>query len=117
MSERPNLRFVSIVTAIDVLVATGFSVAGVVTARDGAQVFAMYAAARAIPLAAFALAAIYKRSASALLILGLLAGVIQLADAAVGLVQHDAGKTIGPFVLFVLQMYALSTSRKRLPAA
>jgi hypothetical protein len=117
MSERPNLRFVSIVTAINVLVATGFSIAGVVTARDAAQVFAMYAAARAVPLAAFALAAIYKRSVPALVLLGLLAGVIQLADAAVGLVQHDAGKTVGPLVLGVLQMYALSTSRKHLQAA
>ena len=51
--------------------------------------FAMYAAARTIPLAVVALIAICKRSESALLILGTLAGIIQLLDAGIGLLQHD----------------------------
>jgi len=56
----------------------------------------MYAAARTIPLALFALAAIYKRSTSALLILGTLAGAVQLLDAGIGMFQHDLGKFAGP---------------------
>jgi len=55
----------------------------------------MYAAARTIPLAFMALIAIYKQSQSALLILGTLAGFIQLLDAGVGLLQHDQGNQSG----------------------
>ena len=57
--------------------------------------FAMYAAARTIPLAVVALIAICKRSESALLILGTLAGIIQLLDAGIGLLQHDFRKSVG----------------------
>jgi hypothetical protein len=52
--------------------------------------------------------AIYKGSASALLVLGLLAGSIQFADAAVGLLQYDVGKTVGPLFLAILQVYAVT---------
>jgi hypothetical protein len=68
----------------------------------------MYAAARTIPLALITMAAIYKRSAPALFVLGLLAGVIQFVDAAVGLPQHDVGKTVGPLFLAILQVYAVT---------
>ena len=67
----------------------------------------MYAAARSIPLAFMALIAIYKQSEAALLILGTLAGFIQLLDAGVGLVQHDLGKAIGPFVIAAFQFFAV----------
>jgi hypothetical protein len=69
--------------------------------------FAMYAAARSIPLTVVTLIAIYKRSKSALLILGTLAGFIQLLDAGVGLMQHDFGKVIGPLVIALLQFFAV----------
>ena len=59
----------SIVTGINVLVASGFSLAGLVSPQSvlpgagtpgrASQVFALYAAARTIPLALFALVAIY----------------------------------------------------------
>src|SRR5258708_5041011 len=77
-------------------------------------IFAMYAAARTLPLALMALAAIYLRSASSLKVLGLLAGFIQFADGAVGLYQHDIGKTIEPLALGALQIYAVSIRRKDL---
>ena len=67
------------------------------------MLLAMYGAARIIPLALFTLAAIYKRAASALLILGTLAGGMQLLDAGIGLFQHDLGKCAGPLFLAVLQ--------------
>jgi hypothetical protein len=68
----------------------------------------MYAAARTIPLALITIAALYNGSASALFVLGLLAGIIQLVDAAVGLLQHDLGKTVGPLFLATLQVYAVA---------
>jgi hypothetical protein len=67
----------------------------------------MYAAARTIPLALVALAAIYQRATSALLILGTLAGAMQLLDAGIGLFQHDVGKFAGPLFIAVLQFFVV----------
>ena len=110
-------RIASLVTAINVLVAGGFSIAGLVSPKsilpagsaptDASLIFAMYAAARTIPLAVIVLIAIYKRSESALLILGTLAGFIQLLDAGVGLLQHDLGKSTGPLVIAAFQFFAV----------
>ena len=71
------------------------------------MLLAMYGAARIIPLALFTLAAIYKRATSALLILGTLAGGMQLLDAGIGLFQHDLGKCAGPLFLAVLQFFVV----------
>src|SRR3979409_1807599 len=117
-----GMGLASAITALNVLIASGFSIAGLlkpeyVLPAGSAQtqaslIFAMYAAARTLPLALMALAAIWQRSPSSLKVLGLLAGLIQFADAAVGLYQHDLGKTIGPLVLGALQMYAIWILRK-----
>jgi hypothetical protein len=103
----------SLVTAVNVLVASGFSVAGLISPQsllpagyvptESSTLFALYAAARTMPLALAALAAIYLRATSALLVLGTLAGVIQLLDAGIGLFQHDIGKSAGPFFIAVVQ--------------
>jgi hypothetical protein len=113
-----TMGLASALTALNVVVASGFSIAGLIkpelilpagaTPTDASTIFAMYAAARTIPLALITIAAIYQGSASALLVLGLLAGVIQFVDAAVGLLQHDVGKTVGPLFLAILQMYAVT---------
>jgi hypothetical protein len=105
------------VTAINVLVASGFSIAALVSPKsilpagyaptEASFIFAMYAAARSIPLALMALIAIYKQSEAALLILATLAGFIQLLDAGVGLLQHDPGKVIGPLVIAAFQLFAV----------
>jgi hypothetical protein len=111
------MRIASLVTAINVLVAGGFSIAGLVSPKsilpagyaptEASFIFSMYAAARSIPLALIALIAIYKHSESALLILGTLAGFIQLLDAGVGLLQHDLGELIGPLVIAAFQFFAV----------
>ena len=72
------MRLASAVTLINVLVATGFSIIGLVrpdlimptaTMASGASaIFAMYAAARAIPLAVAVILAVLSRSPVALLI-------------------------------------------------
>src|ERR1700737_76084 len=110
-------RIASLGTAINVLVAGGFSIAGLVSQKsilpagyaptDASFIFAMYAAARSIPLAFMVLIAIYKQLEAALLILGVLAGFIQLLDAGVGLLQHDLGKAVGPLVIAAFQFFAI----------
>jgi hypothetical protein len=119
----------SLITAINVLIASGFSIAGLVSPQsvlpagyvptESSALFAMYAAARTVPLALITLAAIYYRATAALLILGTLAGVVQLLDAGIGLFQHDAGKSAGPFVIAAIQFSVVlllnrSTRRPRL---
>src|SRR6202046_1954075 len=113
MTTIKAMRLASLVTAINVLVATGFSIAAIVRPQyllpagsvptEASLIMAMYAAARTIPLALFALAAIYKRATPALLILGALAGIMQLLDAGIGLFEHDLGKCAGPLFIAVLQ--------------
>jgi hypothetical protein len=117
-----TMRLASWITAINVLVASGFSIAGLVrpesilpagdVATRASLIFAMYAAARTIPLALITLAAIYKRSTSAVLVLGLLAGVIQAVDASIGVFQQDWGKSIGPLVIAVLQFFGVFMLKK-----
>jgi hypothetical protein len=107
------MRLASLVTAIDVLVASGFSIAAIIRPQylvpaasvptTASLILAMYAAARTIPLALFALAAIYRRATPALLILGSLAGAMQLLDAGIGLFEHDLGKCAGPLFIAALQ--------------
>jgi hypothetical protein len=70
-------------------------------------ILAMYAAARTIPLALFALGAIYKQATPALLVLGALAGTMQLLDAGIGLFEHDLGKCAGPLLIAVLQFFVV----------
>jgi hypothetical protein len=126
-SPAKTMRLASWITAIDVLVAGGFSIAGLVkpesilpggeVATRASSIFAMYAAARTIPLALITLAAIYKRSMAAVLILGFLAGVIQAVDAAIGVFQQDWGKSIGPLVISVLQFFAAFMLKKSMDKA
>ena len=111
------MRIASLMTAVNVLVASGFSIAGLASPKsilpasyvptEASFIFAMYAAARTIPLAFITLIAIYKKSESALLVLGTLAGFIQLLDGGVGMLQHDLGKSIGPLVIATLQFSTL----------
>ena len=117
MTTIKAMRLASLITAINVLVASGFSIAAIIRPQylipadsvptEASLLMAMYAAARTIPLALFALAAIYKRATSTLLILGALAGAMQLLDAGIGLFQHDLGKSAGPLFIAVLQFLAV----------
>jgi len=119
------IRLASMVTAINVLVASGFSIAAIIRPQylvpaesvptEASLLLAMYAAARTIPLALFALGAIYKQSTPGLLILGALAGAMQLLDAGIGLYALDLGKCAGPLFIAALQffaMYLLHRSRR-----
>src|SRR5690349_20159284 len=102
MTKIRAIRLASVVTAINVLVASGFSIAAIIRPQylvpaesvrtEGSVILAMYAAARTIPLALFALGAIYAQAMPVLLILGALAGTMQLLDGGIGLFEHDLGK-------------------------
>ncbi|MDB5589373.1 MAG: hypothetical protein JWP26_4343 [Devosia sp.] len=107
------LALLIVVTLINVLVATGFSLAGVffpvfiVRGGEGshtAKVFALYGVARSTPLLLVVLWAAFRADGTALIWLGLLAGVIQLADAAVGLQTGDKVKVWGPLGLGAVQL-------------
>jgi hypothetical protein len=117
MTTIKAIRLASVVTAIDVVVASGFSIVGIFRPQyllpagsvptHASLILAMYAAARTIPLALFALGAIYKQAAQALLILGAIAGTMQLLDAGIGLFEHDLGKCAGPLFIAVLQFFVV----------
>ena len=117
MTTIKAIRLASLVTAINVLVASGFSIAAIIRPQylvpaesvptEASLLLAMYAAAPRIPLALLVLGVVYKQAAPALLILGTLAGVIQLLDAGIGLLQHDAGKFAGPLVIAIVQFSVL----------
>jgi hypothetical protein len=127
MTTLRAIRLASAVTAINVLVASGFSIAAIIRPQflvpaaaptEGSVILAMYAAARTIPLALFALGAIYKQATPALLILGALAGAMQLLDAGIGLFEHDLAKGAGPLFIAVLQfivVYLLYRSVRTTP--
>ena len=118
------MRLASLVTAINVLVASGFSIAAIIHPQylvpaesvptKASLLLAMYAAAARIPLALLVLRAIYKKAAPALLVLGTLAGAMQLLDAGIGLFQHDLGKFAGPLFIAALQFFALYKFHKSL---
>src|ERR1700677_2888454 len=111
------LRLASPVTAINVLDASGFFFVAIIrppylvpaecVATTASLLWAMCAAARRIPLALFALGAIYKQATPALLILGALAGAMQLLDAGIGLFEHDLGKCAGPLFIAALQFFVV----------
>ena len=115
MTTIKAIRLASVVTAINVLVASGFSIVGIIRPQyllpagsvPTQASLALYAAARTIPLALFALWAIYKQSTPALLILGALAGAMQLLDAGIGLFEHDIGKCAGPLFIAILQLFVV----------
>jgi hypothetical protein len=117
MTTPKAMRLASLVTSIDVLVASGFSIAAIIRPQwllpagsvltQATLIMALYAAARTIPLALLVLAAIYRRSVSGLLILGTLAGTMQVLDAGIGLFDRDPGKCVGPLFIAGLQFFSV----------
>jgi len=103
-------RIAAVVTAINALTSAGFSLAGLFTALPtddaAAKVFAMYAAARSLPLAAAVLWLIYARSIRTLGHVAIIMAAIQACDALVGIVQRDLGKTLGPAVFAIATLAA-----------
>ncbi|HTJ58795.1 MAG TPA: hypothetical protein VL418_14685 [Devosiaceae bacterium] len=105
-----------VITVANVLVAAGFAATGIarpeaIAPGDNSQqtrIFALYAAARALPLAFVTIVAVVLNATEAVIWLGVAAGITQLADAAIGLKQRDFRKTFGPVVIAVLQLAAFA---------
>jgi hypothetical protein len=126
MTKTKAMRLASVVTVINVLVASSFSIVGIVHPQylvpaesvptQASLILAMYAASRTIPLALFALWAIYKQAAPALVVLGALAGAMQLLDAGIGLFEHDPAKCAGPLFIAVLQFFVVYLLHRSVPA-
>ena len=111
MTSIKAIRLASLVTSVNVLVASGFSIAAIfrpqylvpaAVPNTTSLLLALYAAAPRIPLALLVLGAIFKQATPALLLLGSLAGALQLLDAGIGLYEHDLGKCAGPLFIAVL---------------
>ena len=121
MTTITAMRLASVVTAINVLVATGFSIAAIINPQylvpaavptEASLLLAMYAAAPRIPLALSVIWAVYKQATPELLILGAAAGFMQLLDAGIGLFEHDTGKCAGPLFIAVLQFFVVYLLQK-----
>jgi hypothetical protein len=117
ISRSKEWRQAAWITSTNVLIAGGFSIAGLIRPQavlpldsaptPGSFVFAMYAAARSVPLMLIVLATVYQRRVQALVVLGFLAGVIQACDCVIGVIERDPGKAVGPLVIAALQFYVV----------
>jgi hypothetical protein len=99
------------IKAIDVLIASDFSIAAIICLQylvpaeyvptEASLLLAMYAAVRTIPLVLFALGATYKQALPALLILGALAGAVQLLGPGIVclsmILKNTLGRSLSPF--------------------
>lgn len=111
------LLFLKIFTVLNVLVSTGFAVAGIVspfllvsanvTTDKAITVFALYAGARAIPIVILTVLSVFNKHWNAFITLALLAGGIQFLDGFIGIYEHDLAKTAGPFVIATVQFAAI----------
>jgi len=116
------LNFLRLVTGVNLIISAGFSLTGVlrpsfiippnIQINAGTLVFALYGAARTIPLAIIGFFAILSSTNTRTIIfLGMLAAVIQFIDGFIGIYQEDITKAIGPFLLALLTFIAIYRNR------
>lgn len=111
------LTFLKVITGLNVLVSTGFSVAGMlspffilpanVTTDKAITVFALYAGARTIPMVTLTIISIFSKHWDAFITLAVLAGAIQFLDGFIGIYQQDLSKAAGPFIIATIQFVAI----------
>ena len=117
-----TLIFLKIITILNVLVATGFSIVSIInpaliipsdTSPEKALcIFALYAAARTVPLTIIALISLFSKQCNALIAIAVLTGIIQLLDGFIGIYQHDISKMTGPFIISTAEFSAIFTYLK-----
>lgn len=107
------LAVLIVVTALCALVSAGFSLAALFfpgfIVRDGegtntTRVFALYGIARSVPILLVVIWAAFRADPAAMIWLGTLSGVVQLADAAVGTQTGKQYAIWGPLSLGVIQL-------------
>lgn len=116
-----SFTFLKTITLINLLIATGFSIAGIlhplsilpinISTDNAITIFALYAGARTIPLALIVILSFVHNKWPIIIYLALLAGTIQLLDGFIGIYQHDLSKSIGPFVITIIEFGAIYYSR------
>lgn len=103
------------ITAISAIVSASFSVAGLLGAGIH-DTFALYAASRSIAIPLVVLIFMGFRSRGGMVAMALTMSLVQLFDAVVGVLSHDAGKTYGPLFLaligFVSVAFLLRSSER-----
>ena len=116
------------VTLISVLVSCGFSVIGIVRPEllvspalghdHTLVVFASYAAARSIAIAAVCIFTLFGKKREPFYAIAFLAALIQFFDAFVGIYEGDISKVAGPVILAALgfiSIYYTFKSRGAVP--
>lgn len=111
------MKYLTSLTLLNVFVALGFSTVGVLdpqlilppsaSVTPAATTFALYGFVRSLALAGLTMVAVVQKDERKLVCLAVLAGTIQLLDAAVGVYQADIIKTLGPIGLGVAQFWAI----------
>jgi len=89
------------ITAISATVSASFSVAGLLGAGIHDQ-FAQYAASRSIAILLVVLIFLGFRSRIGIAAMALTMSLVQLFDAVIGVLAHDASKTYGPLFLALI---------------
>jgi hypothetical protein len=117
------LNILRAVTVINLLVASGFSVAGIIKPAlilplevdpgKAYLILALYAGARTIPLTIAVIFSVFNQKLNLLFTLAVLAGVIQLFDGFIGFLQNDLSKVLGPFSIAFVQFIVVYLASKR----
>jgi hypothetical protein len=112
----------AIVLLLNALTSAAFSVVALVSpasllpeggaVNELTQRYAMYTAARSLPLAVVAIALVVLRAPGPLAAIALVLALVQSADVLVGLAGHDLGNTLGPAVLAALTFAAWVSLRR-----
>ncbi|HTG27233.1 MAG TPA: hypothetical protein VK818_03330 [Methylomirabilota bacterium] len=89
------------ITAISALVSASFSVAGLLGPGIHDS-FALYAASRSITIPLVVLIFLGFRSRGGIAAMALTMSLVQLFDAVIGVMLHDASKTYGPLFLALI---------------
>jgi hypothetical protein len=89
------------ITAISAVVSASFAVAGLLGSGIH-NTFALYAASRSLAIPLVVLIFLGFRSRAGIAAMALTMGLVQLFDAVIGVILHDAGKTYGPLFLALI---------------
>jgi hypothetical protein len=95
------------VTALNAFISLFFSTRAVLTSSGMAQTNALYAAARALPLAAVSLVPFVHHSRAWLIALATILTAVQALDALIGIRIRDRKETWGPACTAALNLAAL----------
>ncbi|HEX4535546.1 MAG TPA: hypothetical protein VH140_01260 [Candidatus Acidoferrum sp.] len=103
------------ITAISAVVSASFAVAGLLGPGIH-DTFALYAASRSLAIPLVVLILLGLRSREGIAAMALTMSLVQLFDAVIGVILHDASKTYGPLFLaligFVSVAFLLRSSQR-----